>query len=168
MRLQHSPSFWASSAQVVQCHERFFAWQVSDWWEEYIYLRGRGPIMVNSNYYIMVSGAWHGLSRAPHCSAVAPTSWEWHLVGKKNCVLGWEWGLEEPCLEQTLHALGRARSDSSHSLPGQDFLYAAPSPLQAARAGNTVHAILQYRWQLDQEVIKPVSEGRERAGLILG
>lgn len=29
--------------------------QVSDWWEEYIYLRGRGPIMVNSNYYAMVS-----------------------------------------------------------------------------------------------------------------
>lgn len=30
-------------------------WQVSDWWEEYIYLRGRGPIMVNSNYYAMVN-----------------------------------------------------------------------------------------------------------------
>lgn len=28
--------------------------QVSDWWEEYIYLKGRGPIMVNSNYYGMV------------------------------------------------------------------------------------------------------------------
>lgn len=28
--------------------------QVSDWWEEYVYLRGRGPIMVNSNYYAMV------------------------------------------------------------------------------------------------------------------
>lgn len=28
--------------------------QVSDWWEEYVYLRGRGPIMVNSNYYGMV------------------------------------------------------------------------------------------------------------------
>lgn len=28
--------------------------QVSDWWEEYIYLRGRTPIMVNSNFYIMV------------------------------------------------------------------------------------------------------------------
>uniref|UniRef100_A0A7N8XI01 Carnitine O-palmitoyltransferase 1, muscle isoform n=1 Tax=Mastacembelus armatus TaxID=205130 RepID=A0A7N8XI01_9TELE len=27
---------------------------VSDWWEEYIYLRGRGPIMVNSNFYVMV------------------------------------------------------------------------------------------------------------------
>uniref|UniRef100_A0A669BWZ0 carnitine O-palmitoyltransferase n=1 Tax=Oreochromis niloticus TaxID=8128 RepID=A0A669BWZ0_ORENI len=26
---------------------------VSDWWEEYVYLRGRGPIMVNSNYYGM-------------------------------------------------------------------------------------------------------------------
>lgn len=24
---------------------------VSDWWEEYIYLRGRSPIMVNSNFY---------------------------------------------------------------------------------------------------------------------
>ncbi len=24
---------------------------VSDWWEEYVYLRGRSPIMVNSNYY---------------------------------------------------------------------------------------------------------------------
>ncbi|MFT7798131.1 carnitine O-palmitoyltransferase 1, liver isoform-like isoform X1 [Arapaima gigas] len=28
---------------------------VSDWWEEYVYLRGRNPIMVNSNYYGMVS-----------------------------------------------------------------------------------------------------------------
>ncbi|XP_074000301.1 carnitine O-palmitoyltransferase 1, muscle isoform isoform X2 [Numenius arquata] len=27
---------------------------VSDWWEEYIYLRGRSPLMVNSNYYAMV------------------------------------------------------------------------------------------------------------------
>ncbi|XP_042637442.1 carnitine O-palmitoyltransferase 1, liver isoform [Orycteropus afer afer] len=30
---------------------------VSDWWEEYVYLRGRGPLMVNSNYYAMVSAA---------------------------------------------------------------------------------------------------------------
>ncbi|MGH0162371.1 UNVERIFIED_CONTAM: hypothetical protein FKN15_071914 [Acipenser sinensis] len=27
--------------------------RVSDWWEEYIYLRGRSPIMVNSNFYAM-------------------------------------------------------------------------------------------------------------------
>lgn len=26
---------------------------VSDWWEEYVYLRGRSPIMVNSNYFGM-------------------------------------------------------------------------------------------------------------------
>uniref|UniRef100_A0A2I3H011 Carnitine O-palmitoyltransferase 1, muscle isoform n=1 Tax=Nomascus leucogenys TaxID=61853 RepID=A0A2I3H011_NOMLE len=26
---------------------------VSDWWEEYVYLRGRSPLMVNSNYYVM-------------------------------------------------------------------------------------------------------------------
>uniref|UniRef100_A0A8C8SGA3 Carnitine O-palmitoyltransferase 1, muscle isoform n=1 Tax=Pelusios castaneus TaxID=367368 RepID=A0A8C8SGA3_9SAUR len=63
---------------------------VSDWWEEYIYLRGRGPIMVNSNYYAM------------------------------------------------------------------DFLYVTPSPWQAARAGNVVHAILLYRQKLDREEIPPV------------
>ena len=31
-----------------------FRWStnyVSDWWEEYVYLRGRSPIMVNSNFY---------------------------------------------------------------------------------------------------------------------
>nr|XP_042702701.1 carnitine O-palmitoyltransferase 1, muscle isoform isoform X1 [Chrysemys picta bellii] len=63
---------------------------VSDWWEEYVYLRGRGPIMVNSNYYAM------------------------------------------------------------------DFLYVTPTPLQAARAGNTVHSILLYRRKLDREEIPPV------------
>uniref|UniRef100_A0A8C4WNM2 carnitine O-palmitoyltransferase n=1 Tax=Gopherus evgoodei TaxID=1825980 RepID=A0A8C4WNM2_9SAUR len=58
---------------------------VSDWWEEYIYLRGRGPIMVNSNYYAM------------------------------------------------------------------DFLYVVPTSLQAARAGNVIHATLLYRKKLDMD-----------------
>ncbi|XP_057178265.1 carnitine O-palmitoyltransferase 1, liver isoform isoform X1 [Triplophysa rosa] len=62
---------------------------VSDWWEEYVYLRGRGPIMVNSNYY------------------------------------------------------------------GMDFLYVTPTPIQAARAGNTLHACLLYRRKLNREEIKP-------------
>ena len=35
---------------------------VSDWWEEYVYLRGRAPIMVNSNYYGMVSLEGFGVS----------------------------------------------------------------------------------------------------------
>uniref|UniRef100_A0AAY4A254 carnitine O-palmitoyltransferase n=1 Tax=Denticeps clupeoides TaxID=299321 RepID=A0AAY4A254_9TELE len=64
---------------------------VSDWWEEYIYLRGRGPIMVNSNYY------------------------------------------------------------------GMDFVYVTPTPIQAARAGNALHAFLLYRRKLNKEDIKPVS-----------
>ncbi|XP_062402574.1 carnitine O-palmitoyltransferase 1, liver isoform isoform X1 [Sardina pilchardus] len=63
---------------------------VSDWWEEYIYLRGRGPIMVNSNYYAM------------------------------------------------------------------DFLYVFPTHLQAARAGNAIHAIMLYRRKLDRAQIKPI------------
>ncbi|XP_038155947.1 carnitine O-palmitoyltransferase 1, muscle isoform [Cyprinodon tularosa] len=57
---------------------------VSDWWEEYIYLRSRGPIMVNSNFYIM------------------------------------------------------------------DLLYMTPTHRQAARAGNVVHAMLQYRRKLER------------------
>ncbi|NXU42414.1 CPT1A palmitoyltransferase, partial [Drymodes brunneopygia] len=63
---------------------------VSDWWEEYIYLRGRGPIMVNSNYFAM------------------------------------------------------------------DFLSLYPTTLQAARAGNVIHAILLYRKKLDRQEIKPI------------
>lgn len=63
---------------------------VSDWWEEYIYLRGRGPLMVNSNYYAM------------------------------------------------------------------ELLYVTPTPIQAARAGNTIHSILLYRQKLDREEIQPI------------
>ena len=33
----------------------FFHFKVSDWWEEYVYLRSRSPIMINSNFYAMVS-----------------------------------------------------------------------------------------------------------------
>lgn len=32
-----------------------------------------------------------------------------------------------------------------------------PTHIQAARAGNTIHAILLYRRQVDREEIKPVS-----------
>ncbi|KAG7278744.1 hypothetical protein CRUP_008356 [Coryphaenoides rupestris] len=65
---------------------------VSDWWEEYIYLRSRGPIMVNSNYY------------------------------------------------------------------GMDFLYVTPTWVQAARAGNTITALLLYRRKVNREELKPDSE----------
>jgi len=30
--------------------------KVADWWEKYVYLRGRSPIVVNSNYYILDCG----------------------------------------------------------------------------------------------------------------
>ncbi|XP_053095094.1 carnitine O-palmitoyltransferase 1, liver isoform isoform X3 [Pangasianodon hypophthalmus] len=62
---------------------------VSDWWEEYVYLRGRSPIMVNSNYY------------------------------------------------------------------GMDFLYVTPTAKQAARAGNTITALLLYRRKVNREELKP-------------
>lgn len=43
-----------STIEIMNFYSSFFILQVSDWWEEYIYLRGRGPIMVNSNYFAMV------------------------------------------------------------------------------------------------------------------
>lgn len=39
----------------------------------------------------------------------------------------------------------------------QDFLYVFPTSIQAARAGNTLHAIMLYRRKLDRAQIKPVS-----------
>ena len=29
--------------------------QISDWWQQYVYLRSREPLMINSNYYGVVS-----------------------------------------------------------------------------------------------------------------
>ncbi|KAB0390644.1 hypothetical protein E2I00_004610, partial [Balaenoptera physalus] len=63
--------------------------KVSDWWEEFVYLRSRNSLMVNSNYYMM------------------------------------------------------------------DFLYVTPTPVQAARAGNAVHALLLYRHRLNRQEILP-------------
>lgn len=31
---------------------------VSDWWQDYVYLKGRSPIMINSNYYVLDSATW--------------------------------------------------------------------------------------------------------------
>lgn len=40
----------------------------------------------------------------------------------------------------------------------QDFLYVFPTSIQAARAGNAIHAIMLYRRKLDRAQIKPVSQ----------
>ena len=37
--------------ELVIYFNRWATNYVSDWWEEYVYLRGRSPIMVNSNFY---------------------------------------------------------------------------------------------------------------------
>uniref|UniRef100_A0A452H1N7 Choline/carnitine acyltransferase domain-containing protein n=1 Tax=Gopherus agassizii TaxID=38772 RepID=A0A452H1N7_9SAUR len=37
-----------------------------------------------------------------------------------------------------------------------DFLYVVPTSLQAARAGNVIHATLLYRKKLDGQEIKPI------------
>ncbi|XP_044775663.1 carnitine O-palmitoyltransferase 1, liver isoform isoform X4 [Neomonachus schauinslandi] len=86
--------FAVSLGPKLQWYLKLKSWwatnYVSDWWEAYVYLRGRGPLMVNSNYYAM------------------------------------------------------------------DLLYVLPTQIQAARAGNAIHAILLYRRRLDREEIKPI------------
>lgn len=31
----------------------------AEWWEKYVYLRSRTPLMINSNYYVLDSGRWN-------------------------------------------------------------------------------------------------------------
>uniref|UniRef100_A0A8C1BEC1 Carnitine O-palmitoyltransferase 1, muscle isoform n=1 Tax=Cyprinus carpio carpio TaxID=630221 RepID=A0A8C1BEC1_CYPCA len=86
--------FKKDPAPKFQKHLKLKSWwatnYVSDWWEEYIYLRGRDPIMVNSNFYTM------------------------------------------------------------------DLLYVIPTHRQAARTGNVVHAMLQYRRKLERGELTPL------------
>lgn len=63
---------------------------VSDWWEEYVYLRGRAPIMINSNFY------------------------------------------------------------------GLDAVFKHPTKIQAARGGNVIYAMLQFRRLEQREELKPI------------
>ncbi|XP_006898784.1 PREDICTED: carnitine O-palmitoyltransferase 1, brain isoform [Elephantulus edwardii] len=85
--------FLRLQASLLQWYLQLKSWwasnYVSDWWEEFVYLRSRNSLMVNSNYYMM------------------------------------------------------------------DFLYVTPTPLQAARAGNAVHALLLYRHRLCRQEIPP-------------
>ncbi|XP_045297812.1 carnitine O-palmitoyltransferase 1, brain isoform isoform X2 [Leopardus geoffroyi] len=85
--------FLRLQASLLQWYLRLKSWwasnYVSDWWEEFVYLRSRHSLMVNSNYYMM------------------------------------------------------------------DFLYVTPTPVQAARAGNAVHALLLYRHRLNRQEILP-------------
>jgi hypothetical protein len=37
---------------------RFVPNYVTDWWERFVYLRGRDSIMINSNYYMMDAYEW--------------------------------------------------------------------------------------------------------------
>ena len=56
---------------------------VTDWWEEYVYLTSRSPIMVNSNYYVIAQG---GTLPSNNQTAVAAMyvsnlfKWRWKLV----------------------------------------------------------------------------------------
>eukprot|EP00117_Sycon_ciliatum_P028013 scpid34788/ scgid22613/ Carnitine O-palmitoyltransferase 1, muscle isoform; Carnitine O-palmitoyltransferase I, muscle isoform; Carnitine palmitoyltransferase 1B; Carnitine palmitoyltransferase I-like protein len=54
---KRAEEFAAGSGRWLQLFLRakhlFSSNYVSDWWEQYVYLRGRSPIMINSNYYIL-------------------------------------------------------------------------------------------------------------------
>ncbi|XP_073880327.1 palmitoyl thioesterase CPT1C isoform X18 [Macaca fascicularis] len=53
--------FLRLQASLLQWYLRLKSWwasnYVSDWWEEFVYLRSRNPLMVNSNYYMMAARA---------------------------------------------------------------------------------------------------------------
>ena len=49
----------------------FYGNYVTDWWERYIYLIGRDPIMINSNYYVLDSARWRPTNSQIARAAVA-------------------------------------------------------------------------------------------------
>ena len=55
-------AFLAAEGPKLQWYLQLKAWfsanYVTDWWEKYVYLRGRSPLMIDSNYYICDHG-WH-------------------------------------------------------------------------------------------------------------
>ena len=52
--------FLDTDGPKLQRYLTFKSWwssnYVTDWWEQYVYLKGRSSIMINSNYYVMDSG----------------------------------------------------------------------------------------------------------------
>lgn len=56
-------SFIASEGPRLQWFLKLKSWispnYVTDWWEKYVYLRGRSSIAINSNYYVLDSGREH-------------------------------------------------------------------------------------------------------------
>lgn len=53
--IKQSEEFKNGIGKKLQRYLKLKSWwstnYVSDWWEEYVYLRGRTPLMINSNYY---------------------------------------------------------------------------------------------------------------------
>lgn len=45
----------------------------------------------------------------------------------------------------------------------QDFLYVTPTSVQAARAGNTITALLLYRRKVNREELKPVTQTPDKS-----
>lgn len=54
--------FLTTEGPKLQFYLKLKSWfspnYVTDWWEKYVYLRGRSPIAINSNYYVLDSGRW--------------------------------------------------------------------------------------------------------------
>ena len=108
--------------------------QVTDWWEEYVYLRGRSPIMVNSNFYGVVS---YLFSEQILFHYEYPSVGCFFLVTRMN---------SQNQLEKILLIFLK-----------QDAVRHHPTTVQVARAANSVYAMLQFRRQIDREELKPVS-----------
>lgn len=133
-----TPSF-SLRVSATRAEPLRFSSQVSDWWEEFVYLRSRGSL-VNSTYYMMVrrerqAGAGRGLvALATHDSA------ERWLGPPSGTSMASVYFVFPPFATK------------------QDFLYVTPTPLQAARAGNAVHTLLLYRHLLNRQEIPPVRQ----------
>ncbi|CAH2266905.1 jg2833, partial [Pararge aegeria aegeria] len=150
---------------------------VSDWWEEYVYLRGRSPLMVNSNFYgtdtllrptrlqaaraatiIHYCLCFRRLIERQELEPVSPiTSLTSYLsIYIKEKVCRWSSNYVSDWWEEYVYLRGRSPLMVNSNFYGTDTLL-RPTRLQAARAATIIHYCLCFRRLIERQELEPVS-----------
>mmetsp|Transcript_45820 Transcript_45820/g.115389 ORF Transcript_45820/g.115389 Transcript_45820/m.115389 type:complete len:799 (+) Transcript_45820:296-2692(+) len=114
-------NFLAGEGPKLQRYLTLKSWTssnyVTDWWEKYVYLRGRTPLMINSNYYILDLELSIPVATQSARAAVVTSSYlQWReLIATEHLPPQLLRGLVPLCMEQHRRAFNTTR------IPGRDM-----------------------------------------------
>ncbi|MPC08983.1 Carnitine O-palmitoyltransferase 1, liver isoform [Portunus trituberculatus] len=151
-RLLYLKSWWAPN-------------YVSDWWEKYVYLMSRCPLVINSNYYALDHYIWTPTSRqvsghTSHLQLVSPhRNFHMHtlftlLISSTlwwKGIVSWNQPTTPQQLKQITYLYSKALQDAL-ALPNKTI----PDLYCVSRAANVVHSILSIKRQIDREELQPL------------